>query len=245
MQDSNSDVLMCLSTTMTDIEVNTPQPSQTQNDTTGTLLEILKSSQDSPLPCSNMLSYWPESNFILSLKSSLLTYHPEFSYMDGSLYVFVENTHYSVHKSVLAQQSEFFQSMFRTTQLIPVQDNGVPQGPIPNSHENLMDLTGMATKEEWEHYLNFVYHLKPETEQPLAYFVAMLKLSTLWIHGWGQKHAIKCLDHHPNLTTSLRVHVARKHHVHEWLLPAFCTLCLTPPSNLSKLNIAYMGVDFF
>lgn len=86
---------------------------------------------------------------------------------------------------------------------------------------------------------------KPEPEQPLAYFVAVLKLSTLWIHGWGRKHAIKCLDDHPNLTTSLRVHVARKHHVHEWLLPAFRSLCLTPPTNLSKLDVAYMGVDFY
>lgn len=49
--------------------------------------------------------------------------------------------------------------MFGTTQLVPAQDDGVPQGPIPNSHENPMDLTGTATKNEWEHYLNFVYHL--------------------------------------------------------------------------------------
>lgn len=80
-------LFLSTSTIMTDIEVDAPQPSQTQSDSI--LPTILKSSQDPQLLCCEALSNHSESNYVSSLKSGLLVYHPEFSYMDGSLYVFV------------------------------------------------------------------------------------------------------------------------------------------------------------
>ena len=83
----------------------------------------------------------------------------------------------------------------------------------------------------------------PDEDRPLEYFIAVLKLCSLWLHSWGRQYAIDQLDKHLMLTVPLRAHLARKFRIDGWWGQVFSGLVTRDPTTLTVDEKALCGVD--
>ena len=84
-----------------------------------------------------------------------------------------------------------------------------------------------------------------DDDQSIEYLLSILKLSHLWIIDIGQQYAIKYLSYRPDFDVCLKMNLARKYDIEEWIAPAFRALVRQDLNDFSMADIATMGFDTY
>ncbi|KAI9065085.1 hypothetical protein FKP32DRAFT_1756887 [Trametes sanguinea] len=138
--------------------------------------------------------------------------HARYYFQRGTDIFAVGGTLYKIHADLLGLRGGVLQDLFE----------------LPQSSENREGLTDdqpiqlpQVTEREFEHFLELIYdgHLLPPYS--LEKLADILKLSTQWGVDSGRQWAIHHLEASRNVPASLRLQLARRYNVPQWVEPAF------------------------
>ncbi|EAU80899.1 hypothetical protein CC1G_03075 [Coprinopsis cinerea okayama7 len=115
-------------------------------------------------------------------------------YDDGNIILQVEKTLFKVHKSVLSEQSYYFEELFSKPQPFPTPENTGEGGcPILNVSDDELDYTV-----QWTKCLRTIYNtrrdLNPNTTYPFALVHAMLVLGDKYGFHYLHKEAVNLYE---------------------------------------------------
>ena len=82
-------------------------------------------------------------------------------------------------------------------------------------------------------------------KQPLDYFLAILKLSMLWDIERGRIYAIYGLGKRQDLDPCLKMYLAKKYDIDEWIAPTFRALIERNLDDYVAEDVDMVGSDVF
>ncbi|KAI0697420.1 hypothetical protein C8T65DRAFT_743210 [Cerioporus squamosus] len=163
--------------------------------------------------------------------------HTRFYLPRGTDIFAVQNTLYKLHADLLGLKGGVMKDLLELPQSMEGREGLTDDNPI---------VLPQLTEKEFEHYLDFVYqgHMLPP--HPLQKLVDVLKVSTQWEVDDGRTWAIHHLEHTENVPASLRLRLALRYEVPQWVEPAFRDLVFNVPvSHLKRDDLASIGYPVY
>ncbi|KLO16316.1 hypothetical protein SCHPADRAFT_995145 [Schizopora paradoxa] len=161
--------------------------------------------------------------------------HAKFYYRDGSHEFIAGSFLYRLHASMLSLHSIFFSEMFE----LGLEDGNGDDGVQAEKSQRLILID--ESSEDFDCFLEYIYLRDDNTQEPIQFASSLLKLSTKYMADKARLHAIKLLESHPCLTPVLKLSLACKYAVTEWIRDSVFDILRLPLGSLTCEDATILG----
>jgi len=162
------------------------------------------------------------------------SHHPEYYFHDDMAIFLVDHRLFKVHRHFLERESEIFRWMF----LCPPR----PEGAEGGTDDNPIPLPGV-TRYEFMTLLDFFYKgMHDDFRLSLGKWICILSVSSRYDMDKIRQRAIRQINsHRPRIDPIDKIVLAEKHHIPDWLAPAYASLCQRP-NPLEEWEAGQLGI---
>ncbi|EIN13070.1 hypothetical protein PUNSTDRAFT_131294 [Punctularia strigosozonata HHB-11173 SS5] len=167
---------------------------------------------------------------------------------DGNIFVRAEDHVYKLYSGLLCSQSALFNDLLcpaGPATSVPLPTYLSYSTPSHGQHEDNgrqeeHPLKVPHTAEAFGVFLRFITG-QESSDESFASLIMLLDLAGYYQSPRARQRAIKVLDTHPDLTPTIRMHLARAHKIDGWVEPAFRSILRGPYLELTPSDFVYMG----
>ncbi|KAF9455501.1 hypothetical protein BDZ94DRAFT_1148255, partial [Collybia nuda] len=166
--------------------------------------------------------------------------YEKFYYDDGSIILQAENILYKVYRRTLGLKSQFFETMLT----LPISTDNVG-GLNGTSDATALPLVHTTAEVDALFYFIFNEHDWSTDRPSIASLCSVLKLSTFYLIDSGRDYSIHHLSSHPELQSSLRLHLACRFDIEAWVGIAFRELMSVSILNITNEDRDLIGSEAY